>query len=153
MSLIIVPKECVLHVSCDSAGLLLAGVCRVLRIALWLRSWTAMAMGSDSLADGRSGVDFNVKLQVPWNAPEAYVNFDSDVYELKTIPDVLGLSARWPGAAVVWVLLRHDSSSVRALVPDARVIDQGFHEITLVDMGDTSGPDVSIADLSLLRLQ
>ena len=28
------------------------------------------------------------------------------------------------------------------------MIDQGFREITLVDMGDTSGPDVSIADLS-----
>ena len=33
------------------------------------------------------------------------------------------------------------------------MIDRGFHEIILVDMGDTSGPDVSIADLSLLRLQ
>ena len=39
------------------------------------------------------------------------------------------------------------------LVPDARVMDRGFHEITLVDMGDTSEPDVFIADLSLLRLQ
>ena len=33
------------------------------------------------------------------------------------------------------------------------MIDQSFHGITLVDMGDTSGPDVSIADLSLLQLQ
>ena len=65
----------------------------------------------------------------------------------------MGLHARRPGAAVVKVLLGRDSSSVRALVPDVRVIDRGFHEITLVDMGDTSGPDVSIADLSRLRLQ
>ena len=108
----------------------------------------------DSPADGRSGVDFNVELQVPWNAPEAYVNLDSNgVYELKTVPDVLGLHARRPGAAIVKVLLGRDSCSVRALVPDARVIDRGFHEITLVDMRDTSGPDVSIAVLSLLRLQ
>ena len=31
--------------------------------------------------------------------------------------------------------------------------DRGFHEVTLLDMGDIAGPDVSIADLSLLRLQ
>ena len=31
--------------------------------------------------------------------------------------------------------------------------DRGFHEVTLVDMGDTAGPDVSVADISLLRLQ
>ena len=59
-------------------------------------------MGSDSPAGSRSGVDFNVELQVCWNATEAYVNLDSDgVYELKTVPDVLGLHARRPGAAVV----------------------------------------------------
>ena len=62
----------------DSAGLLLTGVCRVLRIVLRIYSRTEMAMGSDSPADGKSGVDFKVELQVPWNAPEAYVNLDSD---------------------------------------------------------------------------
>ena len=70
-----------------------------------------------------------------------------------TVPDVLGLYFRLPGAAVVKVLLGRDSRSVRALVPDPRVNDRGFHEVTLVDMGDTAGPDVSVADLSLLRLQ
>ena len=72
-----------------------------------------MAMGSDSPANGRSGVDFNVELKVPWNALEACVNLDSDgVYELKTVPYVLGLHSRQPGAAVVKVLLGRDSSSV-----------------------------------------
>ena len=113
-----------------------------------------MAMESDCPADGRSGVDFNVELEVSWNAPEAYVNLDSArVYELKTVPDVLGLNARRPEAAVVKVLLGCDSRSVRALVPDTRVHDRDFHEITLVDMGGTTGLDVSIADFSLLRLQ
>ena len=79
---------------------------------------------------------------------------DSDgVYELMTVPDVLGLHSRLPGAAVVKVLLGRDSGSVRALVPDPQVNDRGFHEVTLVDMGDTTGPDVSVVDLSLLRLQ
>ena len=49
--------------------------------------------------------------------------------------------------------LQRDSRSIRALVPDTRVLDRGFHEVTLVDMGDTAGPDVSMTDLSLLRLQ
>ena len=70
-----------------------------------------------------------------------------------TVPDVLGLYFRLPGVAVVKVLLGRDSRSVCALVPDRRVNDRGFHEVTLVDMGDTAGPDVSVADLSLLRLQ
>ena len=66
-----------------------------------------------------------------------------------TVPDVLGLHFRLPGAAVVEVLPGRDSRSVRALVPDPRVNDRGFHEVTLVDMGDTAGPDVSVADLFL----
>ena len=103
----------VLRVSRDSAGLFLTGVCRVLRIVLQDYSRTEMVMGSDSPAEGRSGVDFNVELQVSWNAPEEYVNLDSDgVYELKTVPDVLGLHARRPGVAVVKVLLGRDSRSV-----------------------------------------
>ena len=70
-----------------------------------------------------------------------------------TVPDVLGLYFRLPGAAVVKVLLGRDSRSAGALVPDPRVNDRGFHEVTLVDMGDTAGPDVSVADISLLRRQ
>ena len=53
----------VLCVSRDSAGLSLTGVCQVLRIVLQIYSWTEIAMGSDSPADGRSGVNFNVELQ------------------------------------------------------------------------------------------
>ena len=92
-----------------------------------------MAMGSDSPADGWSGVDFNVELQVSWNAPEAYVNLDSDgVYELKS----LGLHAQRLGAAVVKVLLRRDSRSVRALVPDARASAlPGFSRSHIVGYG------------------
>ena len=79
--------------------------------------------------------------------------YSDGVYELKTVPDVLGMHARQPEAAVIKVLLGHDSRSVRALVLDAKVWDLGFYEITLLDMGDIAGSDVSMADLSLLRLQ
>ena len=63
------------------------------------------------------------------------------------------MHSRRPGAAVVRVLLGRDDHSVCALVLDLRVNYRGFHEVTLVDMGDTAGPDVSVADLSVLRLQ
>ena len=51
------------------------------------------------------------------------------------------------------MLLGRDSQSVRALVPDVKVRDRGFHDVTLLDMGDIAGPDVSIAGLSPLHLQ
>ena len=54
---------------------------------------------------------------------------------------------------MIKVLLGRDSRSVRALVPGVKVRGRGFHEVTLLDMGDIAGPDVSIAGLSLLRLQ
>ena len=138
----------------DSADLLVSGVRRVLQTALWDHLGTEMAMGSDSPAESRSGVDFNVQLQVSWNALEAHVNLDSDgIYQLKSVPDVLDLHAWQPGAAVIKMLLGRDSRSGRALVPDVKVRDRGFHKITLLNMGDIAGPDVSMADLSLLHLQ
>ena len=104
----------------------LSGVRRVFGIVLRDHHRTEIAMGSDSPADGRSGADFNVELQVFWEVPEAYVNLNSDgVYKLKTVPVVLK------------VLLGRDPGSESALVPDARVLDRG----------DTAGPDVSMADL------
>ena len=91
-----------------------------------------------------------------WNAPEVYVTLDSDrIYELETtcVHDLLGLRARWPGAAVVKVMPDRDNRSVRVLVPEVKVRDQGFHNVTLLDMGDVEGPDVSVAYLSIMRLQ
>ena len=66
-----------------------------------------MATGSGRLPADRSGVDFTVQLDVPWNAPEAFVNVDSvRLHELniESMPDVLGLRARQPGAAVIRVM-------------------------------------------------
>ena len=86
----------------DSAEFLLAIVCRVFRILLWHCSDTEMATDGDRQTDDRYVVNFYVELQVPWNAPEAYVNLDSDgVNELQTVPDVLGLHSQGPGVAVV----------------------------------------------------
>ena len=110
-----------------------------------------MAMGSDTPVGARSGIT----LEVPWNAPEAYVQLHSEgVFELeKTVPDVLGLCGWRPDAAVFRVMQGCDARSVRALIPDPRVLERGFHDVTIVDMDDMAEPMLSDADLSLLRRQ
>ena len=113
-----------------------------------------MATGGDMPEEAQSGITFGVTLEVPWNAPEAYVQLHSDgVVNLDTVPDVLSLSGRRPDAAVVSVLQCRDARSVCELIPDPRVLERGFHDVTIVDMDDTEEPAVSEADLSLPRLQ
>ena len=110
-----------------------------------------MATGGDTPAEARSGITFGVTLDVPWNAPEVYVQLHSDgVFDLDTI---LGLCGRRPDATVVRVLQGRDARSVRALIPDPRILERGFHDVTIVDMEDTAEPAISQADLSRLRLQ
>ena len=113
-----------------------------------------MATDSDAEVGGRPGITFDVTLDVPWNAPEAVVHLHSDgVVDLDTVPDVLGLTGRRPEAAVVRVLQERDEWSVRALIPNPRVLERGFHDVTIVDIGDLPEPSVSLDDLSILRLQ
>ena len=105
---------------------------------------------------GRPGITFDVMLDVPWNAPEAVIHLHSDgvvELDLDTVPDVLGLTGRRPEAAVILVLQGRDKRSVRALIPDPRVEESGFHDVTIVDMGDLPEPSLSLDDLSQLRLQ
>ena len=71
---------------------------------------------------------------------------------MKCVPDVLGLYARHPEAAVIKVMTEHDSQSVRVLILDEKVVDQGFHEVTLINMADADALYVSVNDLSILRL-
>ena len=78
-----------------------------------------MAAGGGTPEDARSDVTFGVTLDVPWNAPEAYVQLDSvGLFDLVMLPDVLGLTGRRPDPAVVCVTQGHDERSVRALVLD-----------------------------------
>ena len=108
----------------------------------------------DATAGAQSGITFGVMLDVPWNAPEAIVHLHSvGVVDLNTVPDVLGLTGWRPEAAVVRVLQGRVERSVRALIPDPRVLERGFHNVTIVDMEDLPEPSVSQDELSLLRLQ
>ena len=49
---------------------------------------------------------------------------------------------------IVW-----DVRSIRVLVPDARGLDQNFHDVTIVDMGDVPEVLVPLPELSVLREQ
>ena len=121
---------------------------------------TSGAMASGDIEGSRprvdhSGVSFRCELQT-WHAPESYMNLESPgVVELDTsvIPDVLGLRVLYEDVKPTRVLPGKAQNSVRVLVPDARAKPRGFHDVTLVDMTNVSGPAVSMADMSHLRRQ
>ena len=46
------------------------------------------------------------------------------------------------------ILRGRDARSIRVLIPDSRGLDQNFHDVTVVDMGDLPESHVSITELS-----
>ena len=62
-----------------------------------------------------------------------------------------GLASRLMSRWMLPGMLRRQSMC--ALIPDPRVLERGFHGVTIVDMGDLSEPSLSLDDLSLLRRQ
>ena len=109
-------------------------------------------MSGAALVDDRSGVTFDVELCIPWDAPEAVVDINLvEVVTLGSFPDKVGLFGRRKDAAVSRILQGRDSRSVRFLVPDARGLDQNFHDVTIVDMDDERELMVTPADMTRLR--
>ena len=102
-------------------------------------------MEGSALVEDRAGITFGVELYVPWNAPEAVVDIHSEgVVPLGSIPGVVGLVDRRPDATGSHNLQGRDVRSIRVLVPDARGLDQNFHDVTIVDMGDVPEASVSL---------
>ena len=66
------------------------------------------------------------------------------------IPDVMGLRALRPSAAVVKVMSVPESRCIRVVTPDDHVAC-GFHEILLHDMGEEELPFVATSGLDYLR--
>ena len=109
-------------------------------------------MDGAALVDDRSGVTFTAELCIPWDAPEAVIDIDSaDLVSLGSFPDKVGLFGRRKDAAVSRILAGRDSRSVRFLVPDGRVVDHGYHDVTVVDMEDEREPMVVMKDMTRLR--
>ena len=88
---------------------------------------------------------------LPWDAPEVVVDIHSKgVVPLGSIPDVVGLVGRRPDAAESRILQGRDVRSIPVLVPHLRGLEQNFHDVTIVDMGDVPESSVSLPELSVL---
>ena len=109
-------------------------------------------MDGAALADDRSGITFTAELCMPWDAPEAVVDINStDLISLGSFPDKVGLFGRRKEAAVSRIMTGRDSRSVRFVVPDGRVVDRGYHDVTVVDMEEEREPMVVLRDMTRLR--
>ena len=109
-------------------------------------------MDGAALADDRSGITFTADLCVQWDAPEAVVDMDStDLISLGPFPDKVGLVGRRKDAAMSHIMKGRDCRSVRFVVPDVHLVDSGFHDVTVVDMGDDREPTIVLQDMTRLR--
>ena len=109
-------------------------------------------MDGAALADDRSGITFTAELCVLWDAPEAVIDINStDLISLGSFPDKVGLFGRCKEAAVSRIMAGRDSRSVRFVVPDGRVVDRGYHDVTVVDMEEEREPMVVLSDMTRLR--
>ena len=66
------------------------------------------------------------------------------------IPDVMGLRALRPNAAVAKVMSVRDSQCIRVVIPNDHV-ECGYYEILLHDMGEGELALVSLSELDYLR--
>ena len=102
-----------------------------------------------SIVDNRAGVTFGVELYVPWDAPEMATDLSGKgTVPLCDVQDMFGMRGRRKGATESRILQGRDARSVRVLVPDCRGLEQNFHDVTVVDMGDSPESQVSIPELS-----
>ena len=109
-------------------------------------------MDGAASADDRSGITFTADLCVPWDAPEAVVDMDSpDLISLGPFPDKVGLFGRRQEAAMSRIIKGRDCRSVRFVVPDGRLVDRGFHDVTVVDMEEEREPTIVRRDMTRLR--
>ena len=129
---------------CSTDCVLLAGFGLSLRRVS--EYWT-MATEGAALVENRAGITFGVELYVPCDAPEAVVDISLEgVMPLRSIPDVIGLTGRRADAVECRIPQGQDVRSVWVLVPDPWGLDQNFHDVTIVDMGDVPESSVSIPD-------
>ena len=69
------------------------------------------------------------------------------VVPLRNMPDVIGLAGCRDNAKESRILQGRDLRSIRVLVPDCWGLDQNFHDVTIVDMGDLPESHVSMPEL------
>ena len=145
----------ILHINSDC----FAGLCstrivsftvritRSLEEVIWCGGVLSLCQTMDgaALANDRSGITFTADLCVPWDAPEAVVDMNSpDLISLGPFPDKVGLFGRRKEAAMSRIMKGRDCRSVQFVVPDVRLVDRGFHDVTVVGAnGSASGHDTA----------
>ena len=148
-----------LHIYSDCATRLnlIWTVCITVRINIGVEEVTRcggdlseyQTMDGAALADDRSGITFTAELCMPWDAPEAVIDINSaDLVSLGSFPDKVGLFGRRMDARI---MAGRDSRSVRFVVPDGRVVDRGYHDVTVVDMEEEREPMVVLSNMTRLR--
>ena len=145
---------------CSTGFYLIWTVSITVRISLGVEEVTSccgellpcQTMDGAALTDDRSGVTFMAELCVPWDAPKAVIDINStDLISLGSFPDKVGLFGRRKEAAVSRIIAGRDSRSVRFVVPDGRVVDRGYHDVTVMDMEEEREPMVVLSDMTRLR--
>ena len=63
----------------------------------------------------------------------------------------MGLFGRRKEAAISRIMSARDCRGVRFVVPDVRLVDRGFHDVTVIDMEDDREPTVVLKDMTRLR--
>ena len=110
-------------------------------------------MASDGLPDGeQTGPSYAPSNPLPGRFLGPSLDIRSEkLYDLAPdIPDVMGLRALRPSAAVVKVKSVRDSQCIRVVTPDDHVAC-GYHKILLHDMGEEELPFVALSELDYLR--
>ena len=115
--------------------------------------WRTMSFGVELPVVGQAGAAPAATDPLPGTFLGLTLDLKSDnLHDLGgAIPDVMGLRAIQPRAAIVKLMSVPDSRCVRVVVPDDHV-SLGFHEILIHNLEDEELPFVAESELSCLRL-
>ena len=119
-----------------------------LRFSCIMFWWNTMSSGTDLPVVDQAGAAVATTEPLPGTFMGLGLDLKSDkLYDLGgAIPDVMGLRAIQPRAAVVKVISVPDSRCVRVVVPDDHLANR-FHEILIYDMEDEEPPFVALSEL------
>ena len=125
----------------------------VLLLCSFCRAFATRAMASDRPPDmDQAGPSYAPSAPLAGTFFGPTLDLTSEkLYDLAPdIPDVMGLRALRPSAAVVKVMSVPDSRCICVVTPDDHV-NIGFHEILLHDMGEEELPFVATSEFEYLR--
>ena len=71
-----------------------------------------------------------------------------DTVPLRNVQDVFGMRGHRKSATESRILQGRDAHSIRVLVLDCRGLENNFHDVTVVDMGELPESEITIHELS-----